>query len=52
MNKKIVDEVFKDHHDCLGLDEQEIEDLFEESTFQQRYTWLKKNGYELEEEYD
>ena len=49
---RIVEEIFIDHHDCLGLDHQEIEELIEESTFQQRYNWLKKIGYELEEEHD
>lgn len=50
--KDIVDEIFKDHHDCMGLDEQEIDDLIEESTWKQRYNWLKKSGYELEESHD
>lgn len=46
--KNIVDELFRDHHDCLGLDGEEIEDLIEESDWMDRYNWLKKNGYTIE----
>lgn len=42
-----IDNMFIDHHDDLGLDEQEIEGLMEESTTEQRYKWLKKNGYNI-----
>ncbi|MEM5014142.1 hypothetical protein WKH57_25875 [Niallia taxi] len=49
---KFIDQMFIDHHDCMGLDQQEIDDIIEDSTFQQRYNWLKKIGYELEEEHD
>lgn len=51
-NKDFIDEIFSDHHDCMGLDQEEIDELIEESTFKQRYNWLKKIGYELEEEHD
>lgn len=50
--KNIVDEIFIDHHGCLGLNQQEIDELIEESTVKQRSNWLKKIGYELEEEHD
>ncbi|MBQ6447284.1 MAG: hypothetical protein IJJ10_07465 [Bacillus sp. (in: Bacteria)] len=46
--KNIVDEIFKDHHDCMGLSEEEIEDLIDESDFLERYNWLKKNGYDID----
>lgn len=50
MTKSEVDELFVLHHLDLGLDEDEIEELLEESSWQQRSRWLDKNGYDLEEE--
>ena len=49
MRKSTVDELFVLHHLDLGLDEEEIEELMEESTWKQRSRWLEKNGYEEEE---
>ena len=51
-SKDIIDEMFRDHHDCVGMDEEEIEDLIDESTIKQRYDWLKKVGYDVEGNYD
>jgi hypothetical protein len=45
--EQYVEEVFKDHHDCMGLDSEETEFLMKESTFQQRERWLKRAGYNL-----
>lgn len=44
-----IDELFTLHHLDLGLDDEEIEDLLEESTTESRFKWLKRNGYEVEE---
>ena len=43
--EKYVDEVFIEEHNCLGLDMEEIEELIEDSTWEQRHKWLKKIGY-------
>lgn len=44
---KEVDEIFSLHHYDLGFDENEVEDLLIESTFQQRLKWLNRKGYEV-----
>lgn len=48
MFKKAVDEQFILCHLDLGLDDEEIEDLMDESTFEQRFKWLKKFGFDSE----
>jgi hypothetical protein len=40
--------VFKDHHDCLGLSEEESEDLYNSSSFSTVEKWLIKQGYDIE----
>lgn len=42
-----VDEVFIDHHDGCGFDFDEIEEMLEQSTWEQRRSWLIRNGYNL-----
>lgn len=50
MKKSIVDELFILHHLDMGLTEEEIDDLIEESSWQKRSRWLEANGYSMEEE--
>jgi hypothetical protein len=50
MRKKEIDELFTLHHLDLGVSEEEIEDLIEESSYNQRSRWLERRGYTLEEE--
>jgi hypothetical protein len=45
-------ELFKDHHDCMGMSEEEIEDLVEETPITVMEKWLKRQGYELNELYN
>lgn len=46
--EQYVTETFKDHHDCMGLGSDEIDDLVEETTHEQRERWLKRQGYDLD----
>lgn len=48
MWKNELDELFTLYHLDMGLADEEIEDLKEESTFEQRYRWLKKFGFDCE----
>lgn len=50
--EQFVDEVFTDHHDHMGMDEDEILELIEDTTFEQRKKWLKRNGYDLSQMFD
>lgn len=50
--EQFVNQVFIDHHDDMGMSEQEIDDLLEESTWEQRYKWLKRNGYDPNSDYN
>ena len=43
---KELDELFMLYHLDLGLDDEEIEDIIEETTFEQRKKWMRKNGFE------
>ena len=45
--EEYVTYVFADHHDSMGMDTEEISDLIEESTHQQRLLFLQKLGYDL-----
>lgn len=48
-----VDEVFKEHHNCMGMDQEDTQELMDESTWEQRHKWLKKNGYQtMKEDYE
>ena len=38
----VIDEMFFDHHDHMGLGEDEILDLIEDSTIEQRTKWIKR----------
>lgn len=49
--EQFVDEVFKEHHNCMGMDAEEIEELIDDSTFDQRRKWLIKEGYNLRGDY-
>lgn len=49
--EQFVDDVFIEHHNCMGLGLDEIEELIEDSTWEQRRKWLKKEGYNLREDY-
>lgn len=46
-----VDDVFTDHHDCMGMDEDEIADLIDDTTHEQRKKWLVRDGYNLRKMY-
>jgi hypothetical protein len=47
--QQYVLEVFRDHHDCMGMDSDEIEDLIQETSFSSIERWLTKTGYDLTE---
>lgn len=49
MLKKVAEEIFILHHLDLGLDEEEVEDILQESSWKQREKWLIKNGYSLDD---
>jgi hypothetical protein len=49
MKKSEVDELFVLHHQDLSLSDEEIDDLIEESSWQQRARWLDARGYSTEE---
>ncbi len=42
-----LDDVFTEHHNCVGFSLEEIQDLIEESTPEQRKKWLSRNGYDV-----
>lgn len=43
---------FKDHHDCMGLSNEEIEDMINETSFSSIEQWLMNVGYNLNEYYN
>jgi hypothetical protein len=47
-----VKEVFLDHHDCMGMDAEEAQDLWEENSFKRIENWLYKVGYDLKTNYE
>lgn len=47
---KAIDELFFLCHLDLGVGEDEIESLFEESTFEQRCKWMRHHGFEVKED--
>lgn len=44
----LVKELFIEHHNCMGMDLIEAEDLFNETEFKQIEKWLLKVGYTFE----
>jgi uncharacterized protein YcgL (UPF0745 family) len=40
-------ETFIEHHNCMGMDLEEAEDLFNDSELKQVKKWMKKSGYEV-----
>lgn len=42
-----INDIFQEHHNCMGMDLDEIQDLIEDSTPEQRKKWLDKNGYDV-----
>lgn len=50
--EQFVYEVFRDHHDCLGMDSEEIEDLIEDNDFSAIERFLVKAGYDLGNMYE
>lgn len=42
-----VKDIFIEHHVAMGLDVEEAEDFFEESSFSAVEKWLIKIGYDL-----
>jgi hypothetical protein len=49
--QEYVKEVFLDHHDCMGMDAEEAQDLFNESSFNRVEKWLTKIGYDLKTDF-
>ena len=49
--QEYVRDVFMEHHSAMGMDIEEAEDLFNESSFKQIEKWLSKIGYDLNEYY-
>jgi hypothetical protein len=47
--KQNVKDCFMDHLDCIGMSEEESEDIFNESHFDHIEKWLIKRGYDLDE---
>jgi hypothetical protein len=48
-----LDDIFIEHHNCMGSNMSEIIELMEYSTIDQRKRWLNKNGYNVSiEEYE
>jgi hypothetical protein len=45
-----VKDVFIEHHNCMGMDLQEAEDLYNDSDFFALEKWLLKKGYNLKED--
>ena len=45
--KEYVRDVFMEHHVSMGMDIEEAEDLFNESSFASVEKWLTKVGYDL-----
>lgn len=49
--QEYVIDVFKEHHVSLGMDQEEVNDLIEETGFARMEKWLKAVGYDLNEYY-
>jgi ADP-dependent phosphofructokinase/glucokinase len=49
--EQYVLDVFAEHHNSMGLDEEEINDIISETPFSQLEKWLIKIGYDLQEYY-
>lgn len=49
--KEYVKDVFIEYHNCMGMDLEEAEDIFNESPFMKVENWLYKIGYDLAVEY-
>lgn len=50
--EQFVNDTFIEHHNCLGVDLEEAQDLLDESTLRQRIKWLELQGYDLEADYN
>lgn len=50
--KQYVYDTFAEHHNCMGMDLEEINDLINETEFNQIEKWLTKAGYDLNEYYN
>lgn len=46
--ERVLD-VFKEHHNCMGMDEEEIQDIISETSFSRIEKWLSAVGYDLSE---
>lgn len=49
--QEYVKDIFMEHHTAMGMDIEEANDLFEESSFKQIEKWLKRQCYNLDEYY-
>lgn len=45
--QEYVIEVFRDHHDCIGVSSEEIDDMINETSFDVIEKWLQQSGYDL-----
>lgn len=45
---KVLD-IFAEHHNCLGMDQDEIQDMIAETPFASIEKWLQVIGYDLDE---
>lgn len=45
-------DIFRDDHDCKGMDIEEINDIIEETPFNQIEKYLINQGYSLREMYN
>jgi hypothetical protein len=46
--ERVLD-VFTEHHSCMGMDQEEIQDIISETPFNKIKKWLDRNGYDLSE---
>ncbi|GEN36587.1 hypothetical protein [Aneurinibacillus danicus] len=42
-----IDDIFIEHHNCMGMDMNEVEEIMQDSTPEQRKKWLDKPGYDV-----
>lgn len=47
-----VKDVFVEHQNCLGMDCEEAEEIYEETDFHKIEKWLQKRGYDLKGDYE
>lgn len=47
--QQYVIDVFIEHHNCMGMDIEEIRDIIKETKFSRIEKWLTRNGYDLNE---